>query len=583
MNQKTFLYPEVIHKLRLLYLLLAILVIFSTLGTTIVQAAIPASERAVLLALYNNTNGVSWNNNTAWNGAAGTECNWYGITCDAGASTVTGINLHGNNLAGPLPTNLNNLTNLQNFTVYTNYISGPIPSLAGLTYLQTFQAYQNALSGTIPSLTGMTNLQTFIVSNNQLSGSIPSLAGLTNLQTFQVNINSISGPIPSLTGLTNLQSFFVNNNHLTGNVPSLPSPNVLYNSSLCPNYLNKTANSAWDAATGVTPWYTNCTPAITTYNVTYYGNGNTGGAVPIDGNAYASGASINVLGNAGNLVNSGYSFTGWNTVANGTGTSYSVGATFPIVSNVELYAQWTTTTLSLNININGNGTITNTNSSGPTLSCNASNCSNRFNSGSLFTLTATPSASYSFNGLSGTGSASSCSGTGSCSFTLNTDTTVNAAFTTLLPVMIHGVTDTYFQTLTQAYNSTASVNSITIEAQSAVFKENLTLDSNINVSLLGGYDGSFSTQSGMTTLNGVLTIGHASLVADNLIIAGASTLVSIAVTPTNSTLTQNSTRQFTAIGTCFDNSTQNLTSLVAWSSSNTPIAIIAAGGIQQNH
>jgi uncharacterized repeat protein (TIGR02543 family) len=80
----------------------------------------------------------------------------------------------------------------------------------------------------------------------------------------------------------------------------------------------------------------------TTYSVTYDGNGATGGAVPVDSNKYASGATVTVLGNSGSLVNAGYTFSGWNTLANGAGTAYAAGATFAMGSNnVVLYAQWT--------------------------------------------------------------------------------------------------------------------------------------------------------------------------------------------------------------------------------------------------
>jgi len=60
--------------------------------------------------------------------------------------------------------------------------------------------------------------------------------------------------------LTNLGQFIVNDNQLAGNVPSVPSPSALSaaGSSLCPNFLNQTPDPAWDAATGVTPWYTGC-------------------------------------------------------------------------------------------------------------------------------------------------------------------------------------------------------------------------------------------------------------------------------------------------------------------------------------
>src|SRR5205814_330634 len=58
-----------------------------------------------------------------------------------------------------------------------------------------------------------------------------------------------------------------------------------------------------------------------------------------------------------------------------------------------------------------------------------------------------------------------------------------------------------------------------------------------------------------------------------------ATLVSIGVTPANSNLPQGLTRQFTATGTYSDNSTQDLTAQVAWSSSNTGVATIDSAGL----
>jgi len=88
----------------------------------------------------------------------------------------------------------------------------------------------------------------------------------------------------------------------------------------------------------------------TYYSVTYYGNGNTGGAAPIDSMQYLSGATVTVLGNTGNLVKTGNTFAGWNTSANGSGTSYSAGRTFNIYASTVLYAQWTS---SANLSLDG--------------------------------------------------------------------------------------------------------------------------------------------------------------------------------------------------------------------------------------
>ena len=76
-----------------------------------VYSVIPASERAALIALYNNTNGAGWNNNTNWLGAPGSENTWYGITVQniLGTDHVTEIYLDYNNLSGSIPTELGNL------------------------------------------------------------------------------------------------------------------------------------------------------------------------------------------------------------------------------------------------------------------------------------------------------------------------------------------------------------------------------------------------------------------------------------------------------------------------------------------
>lgn len=86
------------------------------------------------------------------------------------------------------------------------------------------------------------------------------------------------------------------------------------------------------------------TAGATTYSVTYNGNSSTSGSVPTDSNAYASGATATVLGNAGSLTKTGATFNGWNTAADGSGTTYQAGNTFTVSANTTLYARWATLT-----------------------------------------------------------------------------------------------------------------------------------------------------------------------------------------------------------------------------------------------
>jgi len=77
-----------------------------------------------------------------------------------------------------------------------------------------------------------------------------------------------------------------------------------------------------------------------TYTITYYGNGNTSGAVPVDGINYPEDTNVIVL-EQGDLEKDGHKFIGWNTLADGLGTMYNEGENIYIDSNdVNLYAIW---------------------------------------------------------------------------------------------------------------------------------------------------------------------------------------------------------------------------------------------------
>ena len=78
--------------------------------------------------------------------------------------------------------------------------------------------------------------------------------------------------------------------------------------------------------------------AVPTYTVTYDGNGADSGKTT-DNTAYATGAKATVKEN--NYTRGGYTFTGWNTKADGSGDSYKTGDWITMTGSVILYAQWT--------------------------------------------------------------------------------------------------------------------------------------------------------------------------------------------------------------------------------------------------
>lgn len=94
---------------------------------------------------------------------------------------------------------------------------------------------------------------------------------------------------------------------------------------------------------------TSATIPAATYAVTYNGNGSDGGSTSSQTKTYNTSLTLRSNG----FTRTGYTFTGWNTKANGTGTSYAAGATYTANAAVTLYAQWTQANIPVYVNVNG--------------------------------------------------------------------------------------------------------------------------------------------------------------------------------------------------------------------------------------
>ena len=181
-----------------------------------------------------------------------------------------------------------------------------------------------------------------------------------------------------------------------------------------------------------TTLYAQWTPEPT-YTVTYNGNTNTSGNVPVDGSSpYIAGSTVTVLGNTGTpvLAKTGNTFAGWNTAADGSGTSYSPTSTFPINANTTLYAQWTPDTSTYTVTYNGN---TNTSGNVPV------DGSSPYTDGSTVTVlgnTGTPvleKTGYTFNNWNTAADGSGTSYSPTSTFPINANTTLYAQWTPVVP------------------------------------------------------------------------------------------------------------------------------------------------------
>ena len=105
--------------------------------------------------------------------------------------------------------------------------------------------------------------------------------------------------------------------------------------------------TATNSAGSVTATTTVTVTVSEVLTITYDGNGNTAGTVPVDPSSpYQYGVTVTVLGNTGDLTRikdggTSYRLTSWNIKADGSGAYYMEGSTFIMgSSNVTLYAQW---------------------------------------------------------------------------------------------------------------------------------------------------------------------------------------------------------------------------------------------------
>ncbi|MFM8978450.1 MAG: beta strand repeat-containing protein, partial [Bacteroidota bacterium] len=240
---------------------------------------------------------------------------------------------------------------------------GSVPSNGTATYNSTFTVAAN--SGSLVR-TGYT----FAGWNTLANGSGTTYPAGTGSFTF------VDTATKTLYAQWNINSYTVTynaNSATSGSVPTAQTQN--YNTSVAVpantgslartgytfggwntaadgSETNYTAGSGSFTLTADTTLYAKWTP--NTYTVTYNGNSNTGGSVPSNGTATYN-STFTVAANSGTLVRTGYTFAGWNTLANGSGTTYPAGTgsfTFVDTANKTLYAQWNINSYTVTYNAN---------------------------------------------------------------------------------------------------------------------------------------------------------------------------------------------------------------------------------------
>ncbi|GEM_PF-200980 len=215
------------------------------------KAMAQASDRDILVALYEATDGPNWRDNTNWLSDKPLG-EWYGVDTDADGRVVS-IDLSGHydfdaqqyvrhGLTGEIPPELGNLSNLRTLSLIVNSLTGEIPPELGSLDLHTLSLNANSLTGTIPPELGdLSNLGGLNLAGNSLTGEIPPELGSLDLHTLSLNANSLTGTIPpELGNLSNLRWLDLGANSLTGEIPPELGSLDLHTLSLNANSLTGT-------------------------------------------------------------------------------------------------------------------------------------------------------------------------------------------------------------------------------------------------------------------------------------------------------------------------------------------------------
>lgn len=190
---------------------------FASCAPSTVQPAIAAADSSFLNDLYTSTGGPSWNARDNW--GTGPVARWNGVTVRGGR--VIAMNLSANNLNGPIPSSIANLTSLRSLNLsgrnkyHVPYVASPDPA--------TDRSNANRLTGSIPSSIGqLTELEELDVSNNLLTGEPPEeILSMTKLRVLNLSENSLASGIPfELGNLTNLELLDIWRTNIGGPIPS---------------------------------------------------------------------------------------------------------------------------------------------------------------------------------------------------------------------------------------------------------------------------------------------------------------------------------------------------------------------------
>jgi Leucine-rich repeat (LRR) protein len=225
------------------------------------------ADRYAAITFYYATNGENWDScslgDTSCEGGqwlVGDVCGWFSVQCDDVGrisailfgtilcvhnfdcrtkitsfffltsrhflcifSFLSSVSAAGNGLTGSLPFELSLLTEMTDFAITNNTITGTLPEAFGqnATNIRSLLLSGNDLEGTIPNdYLSNSPVQVVDLSDNRFTGTIPmNLGGGSSLQTLDLGGNQIAMGIPDMSSYTSLLQLSLESNALENEIP----------------------------------------------------------------------------------------------------------------------------------------------------------------------------------------------------------------------------------------------------------------------------------------------------------------------------------------------------------------------------
>ena len=237
----------------------------------------PASDREILVTLYNALDGPNWEDSGNWLSDAPLG-EWSGVTTDdngrviwlqmggsgsgqelsgeiplglidLGALEILGLDDYSGGLRGEIPPEFGNFPNLQYLSLSGGGLTGEIPpELGNLSNLRDLSIDGDGLTGEIPpELGNLASLQHLRLRGEGVSGGIPpELGNLWQLYELRIYGTQLGGAIPPELGNISLTELDLTNNEFSGEIPPwLGNHSDLIDLSLSGNQLSGEIPAEW--------------------------------------------------------------------------------------------------------------------------------------------------------------------------------------------------------------------------------------------------------------------------------------------------------------------------------------------------